>query len=86
MQDDPSKSGPTAGRFELCVRGELDLTLAAFDGAFADGVLLEVAFEPRSRRAPWKLVRFAQAPAASFGDTGSFMLGLVSIRQGTYTR
>ncbi len=42
--------------------------MATFDGTLADGVLLEVAVEPRSRRAPKKLVRFAQDPAASFGD------------------
>lgn len=30
--NDSSKSGPTAGRFELCVRGEVELSLTALDG------------------------------------------------------
>ncbi len=51
--------------------GEFDLTLAVFDGALAEGVLVEIAVEPLAS-ATWhrvRLARFAQIPAASFGNT-----------------
>ncbi len=48
--------------------GELDLAIATFDGVFGDGGLIEIALRPRSWRGWWQRVRFADAPAASFGD------------------
>ncbi|MCP3918392.1 MAG: hypothetical protein GY711_22840, partial [bacterium] len=48
--------------------GELDLTLANFDGVLSGGVLLEIAVEPKRRGAMWRKVRFSEAPAATFGD------------------
>ena len=49
-------------------RGELDLTIAEFDGALTGGLLLEIAVEPKRGGAWWRKVRFSKAPAATFGD------------------
>ena len=49
-------------------RGELDFTIAEFDGALTGGLLLEIAVEPKRGGAWWRKVRFSKTPAASFGD------------------
>ncbi len=58
-------------RYDAADRGgELDFTLATFDGALAGGLLFEVAVRPHRDRplAAWRGVRFARTPAASFGN------------------
>ncbi len=49
-------------------RGEIDLTIAEFDGVLREGLLLEIAVEPKRNGAWWRQVRFSKAPAATFGD------------------
>ena len=49
-------------------RGELDLTVATFDGTLGEGVLLEVAVEPKRHNRLSRPARFSRSPAASFGD------------------
>lgn len=67
-------------RFDATDRGgELDVVLANFASVLDQGVLIEVAVQPLGRGKLHRPLRFAAAPAASFGDLSGGSVGGLTI-------